>query len=368
MRKKERKTAKKAERKSRWSLTLLLAAVIMVFLVVTLVAAVLGAFLLVKFGVIEIVGDYDSSFLNTLFLLSVNSLVLGFALSTLASRYPLRPVNKIITQLNRLASGDFKARLHFKEPWENIPSVKETCDSFNAMAEELEATEMLRSDFINNFSHEFKTPIVSITGFAKLLKHGNLSEEQRREYIDIIEAESLRLTTLATNILNLTKYENQSILTEVTEYNLSEQLRSCILTLEGKWVRKNIDFDLDFDEYKISANQDMLKHIWLNLLDNAIKFSPEGESVAVKISSGTEHYEVVIRNRGQELTPEQQGRIFHRFYQVDESHATEGNGIGLALVKGIVQLHKGSVSVCCADGYVAFTVTLPKIQCTAVKQ
>jgi len=230
------------------------------------------------------------------------------------------------------------------------------------MAQELENTEMLRSDFINNFSHEFKTPIVSIAGFAKLLRRGNLTDVQREEYLQIIEEESLRLSAMATNVLNLTKYENQTILTEIAQYNLSEQLRSCILELETKWSKKRIDFSLDFAEYDIAANREMLRQVWINLIDNAIKFSDPGQMVHITIHPGGGTYEVAVTNFGPDIPPEQRERIFNKFYQADESHAGEGNGIGLALVKWITRLHGGSVAVECEDGATTFTVTLPQKQ------
>ncbi len=350
------------EQKNRISLTLLFAGIILCFLIVTLLFAIGLGYLLIELGIIRVVDDGYWSPTASFVLMGVNSLVLGAILSALTAKYPLKPINKIISQMNRLAAGDFSARLEFKGILSKHPAVTEVCDSFNTMARELGATEMLRSDFINNFSHEFKTPIVSITGFAKLLKRGNLTEEQRLEYINIIEEESLRLTALATNMLNLTKYENQTILTDVTEYNLSEQVRSCILALEGKWARKRIGFNLDFQEYRIQGNQDMLKHTWLNLIDNAVKFSPEGETVEVRIRERKAQYEVAVSNRGADLPKDQTERIFHKFYQADESHATEGNGIGLALVKGVVELHQGSVSASSGNGVITFTVLLPKRQ------
>lgn len=351
---------KKEGTQSRISLTLLFAGLIMLFLFVTLAFAVALGYLLVEVGLIDVMDGTHLSLTKTFLLLSVNSLVMGFLLAALVTKYPLKPINKVITQMNRLASGDFSARLSFSGPFSKFSAVKEVCDSFNTMAKELAATEMLRGDFINNFSHEFKTPIVSITGFAKLLKRGNLTEAQRIEYISIIEEESVRLTALANNILNLTRYENQTILTDTTEFNLSEQIRSCILMLEGKWAKKNIEFNLNFPEYRICGNRDMLKHTWLNLLDNAIKFSPEGASVDVEIREQETQYEIVIRNLGEEIPPEKCRRIFQKFYQVDESHSAEGNGIGLALVKKVVELHRGSVDVCSEEGTVTFTVRLPK--------
>ncbi len=355
----------KEKRKHRLALTLLVAGTIFGFMFVTILFATLTGYILIKTGVISIVDHNALSTNKIIFWMSINSLnslVMGAIVSAIASKYPLRPVNKIINQMNRLASGDFKARLTFGKPFNRHPTAIEVSDSFNRMAEELENTEMLRGDFINNFSHEFKTPIVSIAGFAKLLKRGNLTEEQKKEYIDIIEEESMRLAAMATNVLNLTKYENQTILTDVTTFNLSEQLRSSILALEGKWSKKNIDFNLDFGEHMIEGNKDMLKHAWINLIDNAVKFSAEGGTVEISIRDRNGYYEVSVLNHGSEITPEQQKKIFNKFYQADESHASEGNGIGLALVKGIIELHKGKVSVLCENGATMFTVKLPKEQ------
>ncbi len=348
------------EQKSRLSLTLLFSGIILIFLIITLIFAIALGYLLIRLGAIKVVDDTYLSPATAFWLLGINSLVLGAILSGLVAKIPLKPVNKIISLMNRLASGDFSVRMSFKGAFGRHPAVVEICNSFNTMAQQLGNTELLRSDFINNFSHEFKTPIVSITGFAKLLKRGNLSEQQRQEYLDIIEEESLRLTALATNMLNLTKYESQAILTDVTEFNLSEQIRSSILALEGQWVRKDISFNLDFQEYFILANRDMLRHTWLNLIDNAIKFSPDGETVDIAIRPQGQSYVVTVSNRGGDISGEQAEKIFHKFYQADESHSTEGNGIGLALVKGVVELHQGTVTVHSEDGLVTFTVALPQ--------
>ena len=227
------------------------------------------------------------------------------------------------------------------------------------MAEELENTEMLRGDFINNFSHEFKTPIVSIAGLAKLVNKGDLDEEQRSQYLNTIESESLRLADMATNVLNLTKVENQTILSEITEYNLSEQIRSCVLLLENKWTQKDIGLSLDFDEINIEGNEELLKQIWINLTDNAIKFSPKGGTVTIEIEEDSEYTTVRVKNTGSEISEADRRKIWNKFYQADKSHTTEGNGIGLAIVKRIVDLHGGEVDVESGNGEVCFSVALP---------
>ncbi|WP_242944091.1 HAMP domain-containing sensor histidine kinase [Clostridium sp. N3C] len=288
------------------------------------------------------------------------SVLLGSVLTTVTSRIPLKPVNSFINAMNRLASGDYKTRLHFGKHFDKHPTAKELMESFNHMAEELERTEMLRSDFINNFSHEFKTPIVSIAGFAKLLKQGNLTEEQKMDYINIIEEESLRLAAMATNVLNLTKVENQTILTGVSEFNLSEQIRNCVLLLENKWSKKNIELDINFDEYIVYANEEMLKEVWINLLDNAIKYSDDGGTVRIDITEMESRLLVSISDTGEEIPEGAKERIFRKFYQVDESHSSVGNGIGLAIVKKILDLHGGDITVSSGNRKTVFTVSLPK--------
>ena len=349
---------KHIERNHRISLTLLLAFVVFVICVVSVAIAGVSVYLLTKH---KILIDVDGSLSLTygMFIMGGISLAVSVILIALTGKLTLSYANRIINQINRLASGDFKARLTFKKPLSSHPTIIEITESFNKMAEELENTEMLRGDFINNFSHEFKTPIVSIAGFAKLLKRSSLSEEEKEEYLDIIEEQSLRLAAMATNVLHLTKYENQSILTDRSTFNLSEQIRSCILALEGKWSKKQVDFNLDFDEHLITADGDMLRHVWINLLDNAIKFSKDGSTVEIGILNDGSSYQVSVKNEGPTIPAEQQSRIFRKFYQADESHASEGHGIGLALVKKITELHGGIVRVFSHDGITVFTVILP---------
>mgnify|MGYP001248232662 CR=1 FL=1 len=350
---------KTGERKNRFALTLLFSGVVFCFFVVTM--AMIGGVIifLVRLGVLKPGDDIPRNSYPILKMM-IASVFLGAVLTTVTSRFPLRPVNNIINAMNRLASGDYKTRLHFGKLLSKHPTIAEISKSFNNLAEELEKTEILRSDFINNFSHEFKTPIVSIAGFAKLLKHGNLTEEQKAEYIDIIEEESMRLSAMATNVLNLTKVENQTILTGVTEYNLSEQIRKCVLLLEKKWSKKNITPELDFGEYFISANEEMLKQVWINLIDNAIKYGDEGSSVCIDITDSEDHIFVSGTDTGVDIPPAALEKIFRKFYQVDESHSSEGNGVGLAVVKAIVKLHNGDVTVSSGNHKTVFTVSLPK--------
>ena len=347
------------EKTSRSSLTIVLSLFVFGILLIAIAFTALGLWVLTLAGVIvDVDGQLQLGYV-ILFMFLI-SLIIGFLTAFLSSRIPLKPINEIINKMNRLAAGDFKTRLNFKHGASLHPAIKEFTDSFNTMAGELENTEMLRNDFINNFSHEFKTPIVSIMGFANLLEVGNLTEEQRVQYARAIREESMRLSSMANNVLNLTKVENQTILTDVSKFNLSEQIRSSVLLLEGKWTKKDIDLQLDFDEYEIEANEELLKQVFINLLDNAIKFSPENETVSVEIADEGTVVSVNIKNGGKGIPKENQSKIFNKFYQADESHATKGNGIGLAIVKKIVTLHNGHIGVKSKDGETVFTVKLPK--------
>ncbi len=345
--------------KEQFSLTLVFA----VFVFVVLLAAIaFSTALIYFFSTIEgFSGLNEEISLGTVVLSMIGfSIFFGASFSLLLAQVPLKPMNRFIRHMNALAKGNFRARLRFRGALSKHKLIKEIEDSVNTLAEELEKTEMLRSDFINNFSHEFKTPIVSIAGLARLLNKNDISDEDRHRYLTAIEDESLRLATMATNILNLTKVESQSILTDVSEFNLSEQIRSSVLLLENKWARKDMDLQIDFDEYTVRANEELLKEVWINLIDNAVKFAPRGGTLSISISDGAESLAVSVANTGQEISDKDKESIFKKFYKTDKSHSSEGNGIGLAIVSKIVELHRGKVAVGYSDGMVEFTVTLPK--------
>jgi len=279
-------------------------------------------------------------------------------LSSGMARSKLRPMNDLVKGMHEVSQGDFSVRVE----GEHMPGdMGELVRSFNHMSCELGSLELFRKDFINNFSHEFKTPIVSIRGFAKQLERDDLTEEQRREYISIIVSESDRLANMSSNVLLLTKLENQTIVTDKTVYRLDEQLRNCILLLEKQWSEKNIDLDVDLDEADFRGNEEMVAHIWVNLLSNAIKFSPEGGLLGVMLKKAEDMLVVRVSDRGEGMDKETQMRIFEKFYQGDTAHATEGNGLGLSLVKRIVDLCGGEVTVESEPGRgTTFEVKLPQ--------
>ena len=285
------------------------------------------------------------------------STVIGTGITLFVSRRFFRPLDNLIKSQKKVAKGDFSARV--KAP-NNTNVLTELIKSFNAMVEELGSTEMFRNDFINNFSHEFKTPIVSIRGFAKQLQNDSLTDEQRREYIDIIVKESDRLASMSSNILLLTKFENQQIVTDKTEFYLDEQLRSCILLLEKEWTKKNLNLDLNLGEVKYYSNEEMLSHVWQNILSNAIKFSNENGEISVKCYSDSSGVTVKIADNGIGMDDATRKRIFHKFYQGDTSHADQGNGLGLPLAKRVIDLCNGKISVKSQPGKgTTFIVKLP---------
>lgn len=354
---------KKRTRKNRFRVLFTFAFI--VFLAIFAHSLVTGVTMwaLIKTGALSFSGDVHVPYLGRFSLFSLLvSIPFGVLISLAVSQIPLRPVRDLINCMDALAEGDYTTRFHIGPVSRKYPPLVKIADSFNKMAQELQNTEMLRGDFINNFSHEFKTPIVSIAGFAKLLRRGNLPEKEKKEYLAVIEEESMRLSYMATNVLNLTRVENQSILTGVTEFNLSEQIRSCILLLENDWSKKNLDLMLHFGEHNISANEELLKQVWINLLHNAFKFSPPYQTVEVEIIEKKETLAVSIMNSGSEIPKEKQKLIFNKFYQADESHSAQGNGVGLAIVARVTELHGGRVSVQSENNVTAFTVELPKHQ------
>lgn len=288
------------------------------------------------------------------------SVFFGTFAASLLLEIPMRNYNEYINAIDRLADGDFSVRIQPNGLFYKFKATRRMADRFNNLAESLENNEVFKTDFINNFSHEFKTPIVSISGFAKLLKKGNLSEQETQEYLDIIEKESGRLASMATNVLNMTKLDNQLMLTEINHYNLSEQIRTTFLLMEKKWANRDISFDFDFDEIEVDANEELMQEVWINLLDNAIKFTPDGGYIKVTMVEQPNHtLQVQVINSGSEINPENLYRIFDKFYQEDESHAMQGNGLGLAIVQKIVTLHGGTVTAKSQDMTTCLQITLP---------
>lgn len=364
------------EKKQRRSLNLFYSLVVFGIIWLSILVAAGIVALLIYFGIypheevsaLENGASMRSSAYALMWLTVLVSLLIGAAAAFFTTKFSIDPIGHLVNHINRLAQGEYDTRLEPTDIFSKNLVFQPVIDSVNKLAEELENTEMLRSDFVGNFSHEFKTPIVSIAGFAKLLKKGNLTEEQKAEYLDIIEEESLRLSTMATNVLNMTRIENQFILKDTTAVNVSEQLRSAILLLDEKWDKKHLELDVafgssesdvDMDEHYVTGSEEILKQVWINLLDNAIKFTPEFGSVRIQLAESEGRLIVRIANTGPSIPPEKLARIWNKFYQCDGSHATAGNGLGLAIVKKVVELHGGKVSVTSENDLTTFTIDLP---------
>ena len=332
-------------------LTLTFSLVVSCIIMLTMTLIFVGAHLLEHLGVLEATrtGRFP------LFAFCVVSVAVGTLVSALVSRAPLKPIRELMAATDRIADGDYTARIDLK----GAEEFRALSRKFNHMAEELESVELLRSDFVSNFSHEFKTPISSIRGFAKALKWEGLTAQEREEYLDIIISESERLSALSSNVLYLSKIEKQAILTDRRRFDLSEQLRRVMALLDGRFAEKRLDVLFDSPEYFVSGSAEMLQQVWINLLDNAIKFSPEGGQVKVSVGRDGGRVRVRISNQGESIPPEVQAHIFDKFYQGDASHATAGNGLGLPIVRRIAELHGGEVTVCSSRGVTTFEVALP---------
>lgn len=283
--------------------------------------------------------------------------IIGAILAAFIMRFYIKPLDDLLAATKRIAEGDFSVRVPEKT---HLLEMEMLVENFNQMAHELEGIEMFRSDFINNFSHEFKTPIVSIRGFAKQLQSADLTKEERLKYTEIIADESERLSTMATNILLLSKLENQQLIPEKSEYSLDEQLRSCMLLFAKDWEEKNIELDIDLEDIAYMGNEELMSHIWINLIGNAVKYTPEGGKIALRAIKKSGEILVRISDNGIGMSHEVMERIFDKFYQGDGSHAGSGNGLGLSLVKRIIELCDGKIIVDSEIGAgTVFTVCLP---------
>ena len=283
------------------------------------------------------------------------SVIIGVTVSIVINIILLRPVVKLSKAMKQVASGDFGIRLSADI---QIQEIRDSYESFNLMVQELENTETLQTDFVANVSHEFKTPITAIEGYATLLQGG--SDPSQQSYVDRILLNTRRLSTLVGNILLLSKVSNHAIPVAKTTYRVDEQIRQAILLLEPRWLERNVEFDVELDEIVWNGPENLMHHVWSNLIGNAVKFGPKDGLVTVKLKQTDGRYEFSVTDQGVGVPEEERQRIFHKFYQLDSSHKQEGNGLGLALVKQIVDGCDGSINVeNLPEGGCRFVVTLP---------
>ena len=257
-----------------------------------------------------------------------------------------RPVQRIADAAGKIAEGNFSVRIQPVFSLDGQDVFNSIIHSFNRMAEELSGIETLRTDFISNVSHEMKTPLSVIQNYGTLLQQLDLPEERRMEYAKTITDASHRLANLITNILKLNKLENQQIYPTQTVYNLGEQLCECLLTFENIWEDKNIEINTNLaEDIQIKSDAELLSLVWNNLFSNALKFTPNGGCVSVSLWAEPGYAVVKVSDTGCGISPEVGAHIFEKFYQGDTSHATQGNGLGLALVKRVVDIVEGDISV-----------------------
>lgn len=339
------------------SLTVLLTLNLFFIVFVFLAAATV----IVYFGVDGgfLVRDGQVTMAGVLVMVYAVCILLAVSMVVMIRKVFIKPMREIMGAMGKVAKGDFDVRIDMGDAAYRPREIREFAASFNKAAEELAGTEILRKDFINNFSHEFKTPIVSISGFADLLIEENLPAEDQKEYLTIIRDESKRLADLATNILTLNRIESQAILRDTENIRLDEQIRQSVLVTEQKWKDKNLDFDIDLEEIDYQGNAALLKEVWLNILDNAAKFSPEGDVVGVTLHKKDGEIIAAVTDHGPGMDEKTKAHIYEQFFQGDTSHRSQGNGLGLAMVHKIVQLHGGTITVDTAPGSGScFTVTL----------
>lgn len=279
--------------------------------------------------------------------------LVGFIVS-LVTRYItfiayMRPVMEIRQAARKVAEGDFTVRVRSQRRDGKKDEVEVLIEDFNKMVGELATTEMLKGDFISNISHEIKTPLAVIQSYASALRKEDLPASRKQEYIDTIINASHKLSALVTNVLKLNRLEHQEIIQEET-FSLDEQLRCCILALEDKFAEKDIEINADLDEVLVTTDESLLEIIWNNLLTNALKFTAPKGKVTITLKQETQSITVMIKDSGCGMSPETCKRIFDRFYQGDTSHSVEGNGLGLSLVKRVVDMIGGSITVESSEG------------------
>lgn len=289
--------------------------------------------------------------------LVIVSVVVGGVMTAVISRAFFNPVKNLRQAMDKVANGDFTIQLDTDKS--SSGEIKELYAGFNLMTNELKATEILQTDFISNVSHEFKTPINAIEGYSTLLQGCENLDDDQKEYVEKILFNTGRLSSLVSNILLLSKIENQSIQAKREVFSLDEQIRETIVALETAWAPKNIELDVDLDSVKYNGNEIMMRHIWSNLIGNAIKFTPENSTVSIRLQNQKDKFIFSVTDQGEGLSDEAKKHLFDKFYQADTSHKSEGNGLGLALVKQILDIDGGDITAENVNGGgCRFTVTL----------
>ncbi|MDD4125041.1 MAG: HAMP domain-containing sensor histidine kinase [Eubacteriales bacterium] len=320
----------------------------------TMFLGVAAVVLFKHFGVIQ---SDESGYSIALVTTIVISVIVTFFAAVMLGKNIITPVTKLSELSSRVAKGDFNATLDAKSYIDEIQTV---INSFNAMVKELGTNEALSNDFVTNVSHEFKTPIAAIEGYATLLQDKSLTDEEKDEYIEKILFNSKRLSELTGNILLLSKLETQNIITDKTWFRLDEQIRQSILTLENRWSKKGITFNIGMEEVWYYASEGLFSTVWTNIIGNAVKYSKDDSEIDITLEKGEDFVTVTVTDDGIGMSGDTLSHIFDKFYQGDLSHRSEGNGLGLTLVRRILDLCNGRAEVKSEPGAgTEFTVFLP---------
>ncbi len=289
----------------------------------------------------------------------IYSLLIASLMIILLTRRMLKPLDRLTKATQEVINGNFDVNVPENPRMDELGRLER---NFNKMIRELKGNLYLRKDFTNSISHEFRTPLSTITAYARLIQSGHITDEERSEYAGIILQESTRLTGLTSSILRLSKLENQEIPENTREFSLDEQIRQVIMLLEPHWSKKNIDLDVDMDECRICTEEELLRQVWQNLIGNAVKFTGESGMISVTLRYSDKAITVKITDNGIGMAEETISKIFDQFYQGEPLHGGEGNGLGLTIVKRILDICDGKITVASKKGQgSSFTVELPVI-------
>ena len=327
-----------------------------VWMVHLIIIGSVGTFLMIEFIDYKVLkGGVGYNPSNALGMLLPMGLILGI-LTSRTLRVANGYVSSLVNGITRVAEGDFNVTLNLEE----AGPLSDIFTDFNKMTRELQGVQSLRDDFVNQFSHEFKTPIMSIGGFASLMLEEELPREEQVRYLEIISSESRRLSDLSRNTLLLAKLESQQWIMNKSEYSLDEQLRECLILLESEWERKNIEITADLGEAKFIGNREIMSQLWINLLSNAVRYTPEDGRISLRLNETDQQLVVSVEDSGPGINPEEISRIFNKYYRGKDTG--RGLGLGLSIVKRIIELCGGRIEVESETGKGScFTVTLPRV-------
>ena len=314
----------------------------LILLIVAVFVVALGYFFMTWLvsDVLDVEGTYISASFEVVGTVVILMLIL-IPMIIIFYRSRKKEIRILSEGIAHLAEGDF----NYKIPLKKKDSLARVYANFNKMCEELKSVQILRNDFINSYSHEFKTPIASINGFASLLLEKNLTPQEREEYLTIIIEETDRLSRLATNTILLSRLSSQQIVTDVEPYDLSEQIRQCSIILSKRWMEKKIDFDCELEEVTFAGNRELMQHLWLNIISNAIEHTNKGGRIAVSLRMEKENVCVKVLDNGEGMDEQTLKHLFDPYFQGDASHSSQGLGLGLSIAKRIVELCCGEIFV-----------------------